>query len=922
MKFFAKVFFLSLFFFNFFYGQDQKPAGLETFFREDSILLKAGKAFSNVIVLKNTSSSPVKIDSVKAVEAYPGLLFSPSFNERIAANDSQELNVRMIAGKDLLISKVSRVEYLVYSTENGEKKIQKIGFTLLREKMDFVSIMPLGELYYNPASPENLLRIFVENQAYAPRVLKLKIKLTPDDFLAAFPEEQILRLDSKEKQLITVQLKKRQNITYYPDYNLSVSVFDETSNTMVSSVILPIRSLSTYRMVNYDNNPVQYKNYVEASYNNSDNLNTYYKFRTNYEKKIGEDGNIGFNSTVDYYSNTKQTNVYDTRLDLEYSKYSASLGNIYGQNYDFNISGRGLKLGAKVGEKNTVEVLGLENNYMLYSDFSNGVSAGKTAGVQATHLFKSGNSVQLNYVYNQNNFSKVTTNLVNLKTPVYTDSLQVLSFETGLSDEFLDGVNNKISKRGFSSGINYRLMKPKFSLYSNNYYSSPYYSGVRRGSFTMDEMLNYRISKSQNLYIRYNTSNNTSGYLNDMEALGYVENSKFLNHLIEAGWGWNGSWLRVSLAPNYTYQYIRTVYNTLEYQAYRMRVNVGKSLKSHNFNLSWDGGLSQFSSRSGNVFAQRFVFNYSYKFINWSATADINPTNAYDLNWYNGGTFVNYSTSLGTMINAMKNKLNGYFSLGYNFMNSQRSDNLYMNSNIDYKLSPSWSLTGMAYYNFFHGRGNDTNPSYQYSNLQFKVGVKMSLGSSKGNKLTLKIYEDENLNNKIDPDETLVSDAIVKLNQNIVALTNAKGFVKYANLTPGNYTLSVTKNNQRIPLLGLDKLTVKKNTTIEIPVVKTMPLVGQMIQIKDKYDNQKADFMGINIYAQDLKTGKTLVAVTDIDGNFNFQLIEGLYKIYIQNDRYEIVNNNQEIQLKKGETANKLIFNFKNKELKIRKKQF
>ena len=198
----------------------------------------------------------------------------------------------------------------------------------------------------------------------------------------------------------------------------------------------------------------------------------------------------------------------------------------------------------------------------------------------------------------------------------------------------------------------------------------------------------------------------------------------------------------------------------------------------------------------------------------------------------------------------------------------------------------------------------------------------MSLGSSKGNKLTLKIYEDENLNNKIDPDETLVSDAIVKLNQNIVALTNAKGFVKYANLTPGNYTLSVTKNNQRIPLLGLDKLTVKKNTTIEIPVVKTMPLVGQMIQIKDKYDNQKADFMGINIYAQDLKTGKTLVAVTDIDGNFNFQLIEGLYKIYIQNDRYEIVNNNQEIQLKKGETANKLIFNFKNKELKIRKKQF
>jgi hypothetical protein len=197
-----------------------------------------------------------------------------------------------------------------------------------------------------------------------------------------------------------------------------------------------------------------------------------------------------------------------------YLSYAEAQSYLFGQyqhgyigSYDFNISGRGLKLGAKVGEKNTVEVLGLENNYMLYSDFSNGVSAGKTAGVQATHLFKSGNSVQLNYVYNQNNFSKVTTNLVNLKTPVYTDSLQVLSFETGLSDEFLDGVNNKISKRGFSSGINYRLMKPKFSLYSNNYYSSPYYSGVRRGSFTMDEMLNYRISKSQNLYIRYNTSN-------------------------------------------------------------------------------------------------------------------------------------------------------------------------------------------------------------------------------------------------------------------------------------------------------------------------------------------------------------------------------------------------------------------------------
>ena len=44
-------------------------------FEQDSVLLKAGKAFSNGILLKNNSDIPVRIDSIKAAEQYPGLLY-------------------------------------------------------------------------------------------------------------------------------------------------------------------------------------------------------------------------------------------------------------------------------------------------------------------------------------------------------------------------------------------------------------------------------------------------------------------------------------------------------------------------------------------------------------------------------------------------------------------------------------------------------------------------------------------------------------------------------------------------------------------------------------------------------------------------------------------------------------------------------
>ena len=38
----------------------------------------------------------------------------------------------------------------------------------------------------------------------------------------------------------------------------------------------------------------------------------------------------------------------------------------------------------------------------------------------------------------------------------------------------------------------------------------------------------------------------------------------------------------------------------------------------------------------------------------------------------------------------------------------------------------------------------------------------------------------------------------------------------------------------------------------------------------------------INIYAQNLDNGKVTVSVTEIDGSFNFQLVEGKYKFYTE----------------------------------------
>jgi hypothetical protein len=109
---------------------------------------------------------------------------------------------------------------------------------------------------------------------------------------------------------------------------------------------------------------------------------------------------------------------------------------------------------------------------------------------------------------------------------------------------------------------------------------------------------------------------------------------------------------------------------------------------------------------------------------------------------------------------------------------------------------------------------------------------------------------------------------------------------------------------------------------LDIPVVKTITLQGKLVEIKEKYDVQQADFMGINIYAQNVETKKVTVVVTEIDGSFVFQLTEGKYQLYIQNDRYEILNNQQEVTINQHDAPIDVIFNFKNKELKIRKKQF
>lgn len=910
-------------FFSLFSGYAQNLKQLDFYFETDTLSVAQGESFINFLVLKNLSESEITIQNISPQAKYPGLLLSTPSTYTLAQGENKRFPIKFLVNTDFMKMKSQNIIYQLSYLENGTTENLETSFFIERNEEKQIALYSFSrENYLNPSQTESTVSLFVENRGYSQRSIKLNFQGIPDG-LEIRPKEIILSLEGQEKRLVTFTVLVRQQTDFYPDYNISVRATDLIANENVGSTYLKLIVLSNNRQVMRAPGPEMGKNFVEIAYNEQSSGFNYLQLRGNTEFEVGKNIQGRFNLGTDYYFTENQYNLYDTWLEFEKNHNLLRLGNIYANDYDYSVSGRGGLLNTKIGENKAIEVFALDNNYNLYGTYFPENEGSKIAG--AKYLFGASKAFngKISYIFDHNPRLETDLQVANFVSSFVLDSIHNFRVEAGLSHE--KGNINEDQNSGISAGMNYETKMGRWDFQSLNYFASKSYAGLNRGSFNFNENITYTLSKFARLFLQYQNSEVKPTYLSIQQTdnfggQAYYPYYYYSMQSVKTGTQFSlGNW-NITVSPQIEKQKSTNSSYSFELLSYRFRTNLGTSLNGHGIDLSAEYSHSKPLSLAGfNSF--RTTLSYRYQGFSINGSAQYNPNDVIDLNYYTMGTtnFLNYNAYAAYSFQTVNNILTGAISAGINYSELYKNTNKTINGNLEFKFSRSWSVTGYGNYSKYN---STINYGFEGSNYQFKAGIKKYFikATAPGNhKVGLQLFNDKNFNGIFDADEMAVVNETVKLND-FIAITDNKGKVSFQNVPSGSYTLKINETDG-LRMVTDPNIIVGQNKSLKIGLVKKNKVVGRLIEIKQPYDNLETSVRGVVVYAKD-NEGNILNTVVNQNNEFEFFVNNGAFEIYIENNKYEYINASQKIDVENTDYSEPLIFEYKKKDTEIKVKKF
>ena len=912
--------FLFLFISNVF-GQ-QYTKDIAFYFELDTIDVNQGKTFNNYLVIKNLTDRDLNIVTLEAEKKYPGLLLSPKTPSVIAAGKEHKLFVKFIATTEFMKMESDDISFnLSYQIEDGAQKTEKATFLRKRKIEEDIYVYPFArENYIDPTIPESTISIFVENTGYASRSIQLEFESNFGGITLS-PRQKTINLEGKEKQLIELKLSIRQQSSYFPDYNIQIKAIDLISNKEVNTSNLKIIVLSNNTQVMRNQNVATDKNYMEMAYNQMGNGFDYMQLKANSEIKLGNQVQAKFNTAVDYYLNQDTFSMYNTYLEVERKGSSVKLGNIYGNDYDFSVSGRGAKLVGNLGSHKNIEVLAVDDNYNIYSNYISESEGSKTIATKYSFGDHNGFNGKVSYLFDHDPLSSLDSQLAHYNSAFKLNTNHNFRVEAGVSHE--KGLINHKEQAGLSTSVNYDYRQARWEFNSLNSFATKNYAGMNRGAFNLYQNIGYRLPNNKRLFLQYQNSQSEPEYMYNQDAVinPNIFNNFYSTHSVKSGIQFSKNKWNFHFSPQVEKQKNISNFINEGLLSYRFRSTIGTSLKAHSVDLSAEYSYSEASESEYTFSSLKTMLTYRFKGFSLNGTAQFNPNNINDLNYYSEASkdYINFSLYSSYSFRGLQKNITGNISAGLNYSELYNNMNQNINANLEYKITPSWA--GTAYANYSNYESLLAN-SFKGHNYQFSVGIKKyftNAGSGDYHTVDLQFFEDKNLNGALDKGELLLANEIIKLD-NYIAKTDKNGKVRFKNVPKGSYRLRVNES-AGLRLMNDPIILVSKSINFQLGLGKNNKVKGKLIEIKQEYDGLNSDVRGIVVYAEDEAGHKTYTAVNQ-DEEFEFFLKNGSYRIFIENQRYEYLKPSQIIQLDNADYSETLIFEYVKKDRQIKVKKF
>lgn len=647
-----------------------------------------------------------------------------------------------------------------------------------------------------------------------------------------------------------------------------------------------------------------------------------YFVRSNGDYQLGG-GNLSYNvNALKWKAEGIPTQVNNTWVNYERKGLGLHLGNITSIG-EINLNGRGAELYYNdTVLKKGIAVGFIDKSFNLIS-VGNNYSLGQAAWLSLRHTGrKVFASTQL--IYDTDNYFKTKSlTWLNEGTWNIKDGLQ-LKAKAGLASTQTETEGN-IGSSLIGAGIN-GFITERISVLSDNFYSSGYFPGTRRGVTTFNERISYHFKRSSIAATysnyEYNPRYSISGFNSIYGTYTHIQNAElvfmqyvspvFSYSIAPVGYKERGTWRSVAGIRDLTLEAAR-LNGQVSFTSLALRQSVS---------LRLEGGQYRTSLMPDGTWQYRTTFNWNYSIFRLSATAqrglfllaesfreDIAP-----------GKFYRYSLSPMLSKTFLQKKL--LVEAGVNYY----KDNVLANT----------TYTAYLQYDFRHLRlfGN-----FQYSNFNnlssytnIMLGLTRTLpqsnpaGKEYNNSLSVFVYKDYNSNGIYDAGDSVSADNWVYINRTLFG-TDSKGRLVYRKLPDGMYNVNLPTRSGWYAADQEILLDKKSKKDIEIALQQTGTLAGR-ISFEESEDSELTFSIHKNKAIQTIvataSDGKSVITKTNDDGQYILYLPAGQYHIAIIDlpAQVESTNNNQEVTITSGKTVSDINFNLRVKQRKVEVKKF
>lgn len=750
-------------------------------------------------------------------------------------------------------------------------------------------------------------------------ILKKQIELQP------FSNSEVVFSKIIDKELLKLEL-----------FTVNIAGINSNNEYFGNTMVMVQNALGNRRYVDPLNN-YGYLQRNTANHISWSTNNPFSQFSASHNLDLHSEVNIGntkasLNLNGTYWEGSSSPFQFqNTWLKLENRQFGMQLGNLNTSDLEVSINGRGAEFSYLPTTENKISITAgaVEKSYDLFEPFQlNYFPRGYSAFVKSTISLNEKKTIDNQLILDTDSFQKsfIIKNgyAYNNKKDTFYD------FDFGYG-YIISTTDNQVTEPSVALGFNYRKNWKKYTLSSNNYYSTGYYPGIKKGSTVFEERLS-RSFKKFSLFGAYNLSIYNPKNINPL----YQYSSFSRRNKFELGSNFT---LAKGLTANINSQLVSEhsdffLGNSLELEPLDFRsafvytsLNYNTPNNKNRFNLTQSQGFSYYGGITAPKYIYQMQANWYHGDLMLSANYQHGNFMLYEGN--SNATITSDTEKISTMANykliLLNKKLNLNLSAIGNY-DSRYGKNISFNTNFDFRAFRKTKIFANFNYNKY------INNDFNNANIYYQVGINQELPTFgeeavKYKNGTIKVFAfyDLNNNNTYDPAvDRSASNVKVKIN-NTIFVSDESGNIKYRKVPYGDYVIKSMENNWYV---DDQKTTInQKEILVTIPLQKTSIINGKITYqktTKTQYEVPQI-LAGISVIFKN-QFNKTFTFYTDAAGEYTAYLPLGSYQIFINNaalpKNVYVDNNLQTASAEEGVVKTLKNFLLKVKEKKVEVKKF